>query len=70
MCVVRGVTYTHNPVYWLRITAKNIYGTEIGLDMPCQNLLYNLVTSVVGPLSDFILYISDNSIMNDPIDLI
>ena len=39
MCVVRGVTYTHNPMYWLRITAKNIYGTEIGLDMPCQNYL-------------------------------
>ena len=39
MFVARGVTHTHNPIDWLRITAKNIYGTEIGLDMPCQNFL-------------------------------
>ena len=44
MRAARGVTYTHNPVYWPRITAKIIYGTEIGLDMLCQNFLYILVT--------------------------
>ena len=36
-CVVRGVTHTHNPAYWLRITAKNIYRIETGPDIPRQN---------------------------------